>query len=261
MSYSFYSYLWFFVIYAFLGWWVEVSFQTLKLGKFINRGFLNGPVTPIYGFGMVILLYFLSPLENHLILLFLAAVLLTTSLEFITGFLLENLFHDKWWDYSDLPFNIKGYVTLSFSIAWGLAAVFVLEIIQPLITRFISLLDNRFGHFLLFVLIVYFIADFIVTLLGILDIKKRFTILDEMADRLHLYSDEIGVEIYKQTEFIMEMANKAINKGQPRKNLSIPELKKMHQKITKRKSFVHKRLEKSYPNLKGKLKNFGEDLK
>ena len=261
MTYSINQYLWFFIIYAFLGWWVEVSFQTVTVGKFINRGFLNGPITPIYGFGMVILLYFLSPLTDQLIILFIAAVILTSSLEFITGFLLEKLFHDKWWDYSNLPFNIKGYVALSFSLAWGLAAVFVLKIIHPLIVDFVSLLENSVGQFFLVVILLYLFADFIVTLFAILEIKKRFSILNQMAEHLQLFSDEIGIQIYEKTDFIMEKANQFINKQEEAKNIKIPELKEMHKIIAKRKSFVHRRLEKSYPNLKKRLKNFGEDLK
>ena len=249
------------MIYAFLGWWLEVTFQAVTVGKFVNRGFLNGPVTPIYGFGMVILLYFLTPLENQLILLFIAAVLLTSTLEFITGFILEKLFHDKWWDYSDLPFNIKGYVALSFSLAWGVAAIFVLEIIHPVIVNFVILLDHSLGRVILTILLLYFMADFIVTLFAVLEIKRRFTILDQMAQQLLLYSDGIGLQIYEKTDFLIEKANKLIHAEQDGEQIKLQELRKMREKIVKRKSFVHKRLEKAYPNLKERLKNFGDELK
>ncbi len=108
MEYSSINYLWFFIIYAFLGWWTEVAFQTVTKGKFINIGFLNGPVCPIYGFGMIILLYLLGSLTDKILLLFIGSVLFTSILEYITGFILEKVFNDKCWDYSDKPFNIKG---------------------------------------------------------------------------------------------------------------------------------------------------------
>lgn len=257
--------LWFFVIYAFLGWWLEVTFQAVTTGKFINRGFLNGPVCPIYGFGMITLLFFLSPLTNHLIGLFIGAVLLTSALEFMTGFLLEQLFKDKWWDYSDRPFNLHGYICLSFSLMWGLAAVFVIQLIHPFVAKFISLLDNQIGRFVLFVLILYFIADFIVTLFSILKIQKRFIILDEMAERLHLYAEEIGGDIYSKTTFVMDRVDKVIDDYAETKekttDLNIPELKQMRSKLEARKDFVHQRLEKAYPNLKEKLENFGPNKK
>lgn len=265
MDYSLISYLWFFVIYAFLGWWLEVSFQTVTVGKFINRGFLNGPVCPIYGFGMVTLLYFLSPFVNSLIMLFIGAVILTSVLEYITGFVLEKLFHDKWWDYTEMPYNLHGYICLSFSLAWGLAAVFVLQLIHPVIEKFSSLLDNRLGNFILLVLVLYFIADFIVTLFAILKIKKRLTLLDEMVERLQLYSDGIGEDIYKKTSFVVEAVNKAILEYEETKedgeDIDIPELQDMRDKLTARKDYVHKRLEKAYPNLKEKLASFGNGRK
>lgn len=265
MNYSVLNYLWFFVIYSFLGWWLEVTFQTVTVGKFINRGFLNGPVCPIYGFGMITLLYFLAPFLNNSIFLFIGAVVLTSALEFITGFILEKLFNNKWWDYTEMPFNIKGYICLSFSLMWGLASVFVINMVHPVIEKFGSLLDNRLGNFLLFVLISYFIADFIVTLFAVLKIKKRFTLLDEMVERLQLYSDEIGEDIYQKTSFVLESANKVIHEYEESRadtrELNIPELKEMRSKLTARKDFVHKRLENAYPNLKEKLANFGDDHK
>jgi uncharacterized membrane protein len=197
MAYSILEYLWFFIIYAFIGWCVEVAFHAVTSGRFVNRGFLNGPVCPIYGFGMIILIFSLGPLVDNFILLFLGSFLLTTILEFITGFILEKVFHDKWCDYTDVPFNIKGYVCLSFSIAWGLGAVFVLNIIHPPINKFVSVLNNKIGNILLVFLLVYFVADFIITVLGIMKIKKRILILDKIGEKLRFYSDDIGENIYK----------------------------------------------------------------
>jgi uncharacterized membrane protein len=146
---------------------------------------------------MIILIFSLGPLVDNFILLFLGSFLLTTILEFITGFILEKVFHDKWWDYTDVPFNIKGYVCLSFSIAWGLGAVFVLNIIHPPINKFVSVLNNKIGNILLVFLLVYFVADFIITVLGIMKIKKRILILDKIGEKLRFYSDDIGENIYK----------------------------------------------------------------
>ena len=120
-----YRFLWIFFIYAFLGWCTEVSYAALVSGRFVNRGFLNGPVCPIYGLGVVLVMACLEPFRDNLLLLFVCSVLLTSLLEWITGFVLEKLFHQRWWDYSNEPFNLGGYVCLRFSIAWGLACVFV----------------------------------------------------------------------------------------------------------------------------------------
>lgn len=254
------NYLWFFIIYAFLGWWIEVAFHAVTEGKFMNRGFLNGPVCPIYGFGMIILLYFLSPLADNFMLLFIGSVILTSALEFITGFVLEKVFNDKWWDYSNRPFNIKGYICLSFSIMWGLAAVFVINIVHPSIFNFISFFNNNSSTIMLILFISYFIADFIVTLLGILKINKQYRLLEEMAARLRLYSDGIGEDIYKRVSSVVEATDKINQKIQDSKSefedlneKDLPELQEKYNKMIEEKHFVHRRLEKAYPNIKEKL--------
>ena len=122
-GFSVYQLLWYFFIYAVLGWCVEVIFCTATTGQWVNRGFLNGPLCPIYGFGMVIVLLCLIPLQGSLPLLFLGSFLLTSALELVTGFVLKKAFHTTWWDYSDQPFNLGGYVCLGFSLAWGLGGM------------------------------------------------------------------------------------------------------------------------------------------
>ena len=109
---SFYLFAWLFVLYAFIGWCTKVVYTAVTLGRFVNRGFLNEPVCPIYGFGMLLVIFCLSPLQNNLLLFFVGAILLTSALEWITGFILEKVFRAKWWDYSDSPFNLNGYICL-----------------------------------------------------------------------------------------------------------------------------------------------------
>jgi len=87
----------------------------------------------------------LTPIKDNLIILFIGSFLLTSILEFITGFLLEKVFHNKWWDYSNLPFNIHGYVCLKFSIYWGMACVFIIDIVHPIIYKFITIIPHILG--------------------------------------------------------------------------------------------------------------------
>ena len=127
-----YQAIWIFLVYAFLGWCAEVAFAAVHHGKFVNRGFLNGPVCPIYGVGMLVVVTLLWGLRHNLILLILGSAGLTTTLEYATGLILERFFHDKWWDYSDKPFNVKGYVCLEFTILWGLAAAFIVGAVHQI---------------------------------------------------------------------------------------------------------------------------------
>lgn len=103
---TFYELLWYFAIYSFLGWCMEVVFCTVRTGKLVNRGFLNGPVCPIYGFGMVIVLAVLGRFSDNVALLFFGGMALTSALELAGGWALKRFFHTTWWDYSDKPMNL-----------------------------------------------------------------------------------------------------------------------------------------------------------
>ena len=118
-GFSLYQIFAYFLIYSCLGWCLEVIYAAVTTGKLINRGFLNGPVCPIYGFGMVIVLFALTPLSHNLLLLYLGGVILPSALELVGGWALYKLYHTRWWDYSDYPFNIGGYICLEFSLLWG----------------------------------------------------------------------------------------------------------------------------------------------
>lgn len=207
MPQNFYELLWIFIIYAFLGWCTEVSYAALNTGRFVNRGFLNGPYCPIYGCGVVIVVTVLTPLKENLLLLFAGSFLLTSVLEFITGFLLEKVFHNKWWDYSNVPFNIKGYVCLKFSIYWGLACVFVMDVVHPLIYKGIRWIPHIPGVILLCILMSIFIVDCCITVATILKFNKRLRIMNELAEKIHRLSDEIGENIYENVTDVIEKSD------------------------------------------------------
>ena len=120
-GFSLYQILAFFLIYSCLGWCLEVIYAAVSTGQLVNRGFLNGPVCPIYGFGMIIVLFTLSPLADNLLLLYIGGVILPSVLELAGGWALYKLYHTRWWDYSDFPFNIGGYICWSspFCGAWA----------------------------------------------------------------------------------------------------------------------------------------------
>lgn len=140
-----------FFIYAILGWCVEVIYATVNSGKFVNRGFLNGPYCPIYGFGVLIVVLCLSPVSGSLIPLFFGSVVLTTMLELVTGFLLEKIFHAHWWDYSNEHFQLGGYICAKFSLLWGIACVLVMRVVHPAVMGLVHWLPHWLGLTLLWV--------------------------------------------------------------------------------------------------------------
>ncbi len=190
-----YLLLWIFFIYAFLGWCTEVGYAALITGKFVNRGFLNGPVCPIYGFGVVIVLACLTPLKDNLPILFLGSVLLTSALEWLTGFVLEKIFHERWWDYSDEPFNLGGYICLRFSIAWGFACLFVVKMLHPTVLFVIRIIPHTLGLVLLGLLSAVMAVDLAATVQAIAGINRRLQRIDELAVKIKAASNDFGEDL------------------------------------------------------------------
>ena len=187
-----YHFVWLFFIYAFLGWCTEVSYAALVTGKFVNRGFLNGPVCPVYGFGAVIILAALTPLADNLLLLFLGSMALASALEWLTGFALEKLFHQRWWDYSDQPFNLNGYICLRFSVAWGFACLFVVELLHPAVRLFIRLIPQVLGVVLLALMGAVMAVDLAATVSTVVKLNRRLEQIDELGARIKEASNEFG---------------------------------------------------------------------
>ncbi len=181
-----------FFIYAFLGYGAEVAYAAVKTGKFVNRGFLNGPICPIYGIGVLAIVLALHPLEHHLLLLFVGAVVLTSTLEFFTGWLLEKIFHARWWDYSSNHFNLKGYICLEFSLIWGFAATAIVRLVHPLIMAGVDRLPLIVVIVLEAIFGVVLIVDLVATLATVFHFRARLRLLCTLADEIHEISDRIG---------------------------------------------------------------------
>lgn len=253
MPINIYQTVWIILIYSFLGWCAEVAFAAVKQGKFVNRGFLNGPVCPIYGFGMLSVVTILWGVRDNIVLLFVGAVVFTSVIEFITGFLLEQLFHDKWWDYSDMKFNIKGYVCLRFSLLWGVAASFIVGVVHPLIYKLIVKFPFKLGVVLVCVLSGILIVDFVITFIEVLKLPKRMRALIDAEKALNAVSVKIGENI---SEGAIAVKNKdaELNERLKEKQESLHEelerKKEEYAKLIGKKNIIHSRIVGAFPNLK-----------
>ena len=196
-----YQALCYFVIYAFLGWVVEVAFHALRLGKIINRGFLNGPVCPIYGFGMLAicaLMNVLAPGQEEAVglpTLFLAGIVFTTSIELCGGWLLNTFFHARWWDYSKEPFQFHGYICLRFSILWGLGTVFMIRIVHPLVRGYVRLFPPPLGQWILAFAYLTLLVDFVASVLTAHKLSRDLGELGKLRDRIRAVSDGLSQRI------------------------------------------------------------------
>lgn len=253
MPQNIYEAIWIFIIYAFLGWCCEVIFAAVTEGRFVNRGFLNGPVCPIYGFGMLMTVFFLWRLRRNIILFFLGAALLTTLLEFFTGYILERFFHTKWWDYSDKPFNIKGYVCPEFTIIWGLGACMAVGAVHPFIYMSITKLPFIPGVIMLSVFVSAFIADTVITAVNLAGLTRRLNKLLELEKGLRIISDKLGENISDKALAAKEKGGELIEEGRPKlKEIAADYEKKKaeYRKLLESRNIVHRRILKAFPKLR-----------
>lgn len=187
----------YFFVYGFLGWCTEVAYATTKQKKFVNRGFLNGPICPIYGVGVTVVVYFLTPYKENLLLLYIMSTVLVTVLEGITGYLMDKIFHHKWWDYTDQPLNIGGYVCLIFSLVWGVACVIIVRVIHPVIHKVLTFIPHTLGIVLLVIFEICILVDLYVTAAGILKLNHQLEAMAKIAAELHEISDKLGENIHE----------------------------------------------------------------
>lgn len=204
MEYTIIEVLEFFLVYSFFGWCVEVIYHAVTAGHFINRGFDIGPVCPIYGFGALSVLLFLEPLKDSWGILFIASVAFTTLIEFVSGFLLERFFYEKWWDYSNEPFNIKGYICPRFSLFWGLACVMVVYVIHPTVSGALSLLPETLSVILLSVCYAAFVSDVAVTVINVMHIRSDLRAINDIEKSLERLSVSIGTNLSDSTLAVMD---------------------------------------------------------
>ena len=241
----------FFFIYGVLGWCVEVAYAAVKQGKFVNRGFLNGPICPIYGVGVVSVIYCLGEVKGNLAALYAASVVLVTVIEGITGFVMDKLFHHKWWDYSKQPLNIGGYVCLIFSLIWGVFCVFIMKIFQPMVSGVVIHIPFIIGFPVLVVCMVGMIADLYVTATAILKLNKRLEAMDKIAAELHELSDRMGENIFENVKDGMEKEERLKDKaryakeaGRELKAEYDAEMRARYEEMTAKKEELRRRYEK-----------------
>ena len=203
-SMSIYFILLYFFVYGFLGWCTEVGFAAFKTHHFVNRGFLNGPICPIYGVGVTAVITVLTPYKSDIIVLYILSVVLVTVLEGVTGWAMDKIFHNKWWDYSDQPLNIGGYVCVLFSLIWGVFCVLIVKVIHPLIYKVLTMIPFVLGIIVMACLAVGLLADLYVTASAILKMNRKLETMEKIAAELKDLSNKVGENIYENVMEGME---------------------------------------------------------
>lgn len=188
MEYSVLELAWLYLFYAFAGWVLEVCAAALKKKKFINRGFVTGPLCPIYGTGAVLFAVFLPELKDSPFFLFLGGMILASLVEYFTGVTLERFFHKKWWDYSGERWNFDGYICLKYSALWGGCAVLAILFFNPLLCRGVALLPEAATGIGAAVMMGILVLDTLGTALAIPGLKREMKQMEDLTENLHQVS-------------------------------------------------------------------------
>lgn len=163
----------YFIIYSILGWICELVWCSIQEKRIVkNRGFLFGPYCPIYGIGALIILYFLGNYQNDILALFLISMIVCSILEYFTSYVMEKLFNERWWDYSNMKFNIEGRVCLLNSISFGVLAVLLVHYMQPFFSALINTIPSNVHVLINATVFIIFTFDLTVTLIGVLKLRK-----------------------------------------------------------------------------------------
>ena len=167
------KYIIYFMIYSFVGWSMEVICKLFELKKFVNRGFLIGPICPIYGYGVLAIVLFIGNDTSDILAVFLKSILICSILEYFTSYFMEKLFKARWWDYSRRKFNINGRICLETMIPFGILGCVVVYLIHPVIVKFIEFLNPTFILILSILLFLIYIIDNIISFNVINKIKNE----------------------------------------------------------------------------------------
>ncbi len=134
-GYSFYEMFFIFLFWGMIGWLIEVVDMRIEAGEFQNRGFLHVPLCPLYGIGMLVMCMLFKNQNKGYVELFISGMIIGSMAEYFAGWLLERLFHARWWDYSHMRFQVGGRVCMRNTILFGFGAIFTLAFVQPVLEK------------------------------------------------------------------------------------------------------------------------------
>lgn len=204
MSFTYSELLWLFFFYSFFGWILETIVAAIKNKYFVNRGLVNLPFCILYGSAAVFISVFGAELDGTW--LYIGSVILATVFEWIAGHLIEKIYHEKWWDYSDMRFNLDGYICLRMSLIWGALAFVVVKWGNSLFLHLYHLLPQALGYTILLIIGTFLALDVLATIIvlnGRSKDKDRWVAVDNWLSK---FTSKLGKWIFYRVESRIQKA-------------------------------------------------------
>lgn len=244
-----------FFIYAFAGWIMETTSISIRNKKFVNRGFLIGPVCPIYGYGVVLVSLLLQKYQNDIIVTFFMSIIICGFLEYFTSYFMEIIFKARWWDYSQRKFNINGRICLETLIPFGIAGTFILYIANPFIMKYINMIPELGLHIFTVVFLLIYVTDMIVSFKIILNLKEM---TKEFKDNTIEISTKVK-KIIRKKLFLYRRLARAFPKIQ--NNILYDKWDEMKKKIEESKEEIALKIDNSKREIRNRIDSSKQNFK
>ena len=192
-TYNLTQWLAFFIIYCFIGWCWESSFVSVKKKKWVNRGFMHGPLLPIYGSGAVLILFVSLPFKAHPVAVYFAGMIAATILEYVTGVLMEALFKVRYWDYSNQKFNFQGHICLTSSLAWGFFSIAMVYWVHKPFEKFVLSIPEAVLSPIVHVVMMLAAADFALSFKTAIELRDVLVKVEAAKKELKLLQKRLEV--------------------------------------------------------------------
>ncbi len=273
LEYTVLDYIFYFFFYSFIGWFFESCYCSIRPKKWVNRGFLRGPICPIYGTGGLVMMICLLPLRHitenlyvNELLIFIAGAVLCDIVEFMTSYIMEKLFNARWWDYSNKKFNIQGRICLTHTFYWGTCSCLFVFILEPIMNLYlVGQVSESSRNILTYIFLTVFAFDLLDTVIHALGIRSISSTFMKLSEEI----SEFAIQVYSTVGGKSENESEAMKKEL---NEKFDELRSNYDKFKNDlkaiKSKSKKRLFKAFPFLQDGmakqdklLEDLFEDLK
>lgn len=273
LEYTVLDYIFYFFFYSFIGWFFESCYCSIRPKKWVNRGFLRGPICPIYGTGGLVMMIYLLPLRHitenlyvNELLIFIAGAVLCDIVEFMTSYIMEKLFNARWWDYSNKKFNIQGRICLTHTFYWGTCSCLFVFILEPIMNLYlVGQVSESSRNILTYIFLTVFAFDLLDTVIHALGIRSISSTFMKLSEEI----SEFAIQVYSTVGGKSENESEAMKKEL---NEKFDELRSNYDKFKNDlkaiKSKSKKRLFKAFPFLQDGmakqdklLEDLFEDLK
>lgn len=197
-------YILIFFIYSVAGWIMETVSISIMNKEFVNRGFLVGPVCPIYGYGVVFISILLGKYQNDIAIIFFMSIIICGILEYFTSYFMEKIFKARWWDYSNKKFNINGRICLENLILFGIASCIILYLVNPVLIEKINLIPENVKNVLISMLLIVYVIDNIISFKIVFNLKR---VSMEVKDNTKEISEKVKNIIYQKSVLYRRLVN------------------------------------------------------